>query len=157
MVEIGVYSTVGASEPELPKFRGVSAKNAAMVWWKSAATAVERAKNCAERCSEDGGVLRFLKILAHNRRKFWYNTQRTPRWVDNRPLSFGNAVQGSDRKVWGPCLFPAKFSRTVAEKLVQYRYQPARFSLGGARSWPKGWGLSIFLSRAACLQLMERF
>ena len=25
MVEIGVYSTVGASEPELPKFRGVSA------------------------------------------------------------------------------------------------------------------------------------
>ena len=38
----------------------------------------------------------------------------------------------------------AKFLRTVAEKLVQYRYQPARFSLGGARSWPKGWGLSIF-------------
>ena len=27
--------------------------------------------------------------------------------------------------------------------LVQYRHQPARFSLGGARSWPKGWGLSI--------------
>ena len=30
-------------------------------------------------------------------------------------------------------------------KLVQYRHQPARFSLGGARSWPKGWGLSISL------------
>ena len=58
-----------------------------------------------ERCSEDGGVLCSLKILAHNHKKFWYNTQRTPRWVDNRPLSFGNAVQGSDRKVWGPCLF----------------------------------------------------
>ena len=58
-----------------------------------------------ERCSEDGGVWRSVKILAHNHRKFWYNTYRTPRWVDNRPLSFGNAVQGSDRKVWGPCLF----------------------------------------------------
>ena len=58
-----------------------------------------------ERCSEDGGVLRSMKILTHGGWKIWYNTQRTPRWVDNRPLSFGNAVQGSDRKVWGPCLF----------------------------------------------------
>ena len=44
MVEIGVYSTVGTSEDGVPKFRGVSAKSVAKVWWKSTAMAVERTK-----------------------------------------------------------------------------------------------------------------
>ena len=65
---------------------------------------LKNVRKTAERCSEDGGVLRTAKIPTHGGWEIWYNTHQTPRWVDNRPLSFGNAVQGSDRKVWGPCL-----------------------------------------------------
>lgn len=45
MVEIGVYSTVGTSEVSCSSLAEISSESVAKVWWKSAATAVERAEN----------------------------------------------------------------------------------------------------------------
>ena len=45
MVEIEVYSTVGASWARCRSLAEFRAKSAAKAWWKSAATAVEGAEN----------------------------------------------------------------------------------------------------------------
>ena len=57
MVEIGVYSTVGTSEVYCRHYAECRRESEAKVWWKSPATAVERAEN---------GVKDVVKMVACN-------------------------------------------------------------------------------------------
>ena len=61
----------------LLQFGGVFGVKCGKAWWMSAAKTTERVKNDRKdivKMVAFCAFLRFLKMLTHNRRKFWYNT-----------------------------------------------------------------------------------